>query len=123
MIDCDDLRAWSYDDMVSDRNGCYIQDRYIVIGQEIVPHMDILSVITIEPGEHDWVLSYASEKFPDGFLACRIICRIGFIENLAHFYGMKLSCVHFGISEIIRKPCFQFFKFSHIILSLISYYL
>lgn len=26
MIDCDDLRAWSYDDMVSDRNGCYIQD-------------------------------------------------------------------------------------------------
>ena len=50
MIDCDDLRAWSYDDMVSDRNGCYIQDRYIVIGQEIVPHMDILSVITIEPG-------------------------------------------------------------------------
>ena len=63
MIDCDDLRAWSYDDMVSDRNGCYIQDRYIVIGQEIVPHMDILSVIRKVPG---W-LSRMPDNLSDRF--------------------------------------------------------
>ena len=99
--------------VVADADRSHVEDGYIIVGQEVVAHVDIDAQVALETGLDAEIPSGRAKELAQHFVACLAVRNGQGVELLAKGNGTALYYAYFGVVHAVVFAASEFFYLFH----------